>query len=414
MSDKLDELLGLSGSRGDIRTLTSTTSMAIAPGFDLPIVLPKILMDPTAALQSGISFDDVLAMVENEGKAVSEKLFRDRFEEVRRQHGDGFAREWVGWQKISAKQSLNENDKYRDFLLKSLMIKKKGLYHAEAGTAALRDGFKFKQHQFTLGSPRLRAHEIIDQIDSEKRCLLISPVSDDPGVEVFEKMRVAIIRAQKFDIRSLEKDDIAPNAEFSYELERDGLLVLPYRDCWFEWDIEPDHTVAGIVSQEDGGALGFRSFVRVKNAGWSNWDCLPKDHPGRRNELTEHVERVCRAALVILNSRSAERTVIVPPVLTNARRERRGEQPYFSHSVIEIRGIVLNRPGGAPRMTHRSPRMHWRRGHLRRFRDESGDVYRVSPIAPMLVGRAELGSVEHDYIIAPKRHRSMEHTGGHK
>lgn len=127
----------------------------------------------------------------------------------------------------------------------------------------------------------------------------------------------------------------------------------------------------------------------------------PVDAPNRNNLLKDHVEQVCRAAIVILNSACAERIAVTPDPKKNRQRERGGKLPLFEYTVVEIRGYQLNHKGAPAGRTHRSPRMHWRRGHLRRFRNEAGEIYRVTPIAPTLVGKAELGKIEHDYIVAP-------------
>lgn len=58
-------------------------------------------------------------------------------------------------------------------------------------------------------------------------------------------------------------------------------------------------------------------------------------------------------------------------------------------------GHVLHRVGG----THASPRLHWRRGHIRHLR--SG---RKVPVRPTLVGLAERGFIDKDYAVS--RHKA--------
>ena len=152
--------------------------------------------------------------------------------------------------------------------------------------------------------------------------------------------------------------------------------------------------------------LSFRSLTRTSKGSWSNWDFLPRTDP-RSAEIglfPEHVEDVCRAAIVILNSRCAERIGVRAPT---AERNHRGGAPsplpFFSHTVVEIMGVVLDRAGIPTGRTHRSPRMHWRRGHLRHLRDAAGGIRKIIPIEPMLIGRASQGRVEHTYRVAGQR-----------
>jgi hypothetical protein len=97
---------------------------------------------------------------------------------------------------------------------------------------------------------------------------------------------------------------------------------------------------------------------------------------------------------LMLNSRSTEKTRTVPPGKPISRRAARGAALLASHTVVTIMpGAYLaaqRRLGG----THRSPRLHWRRSHIRRL--ASG---REIIIPRFLVGRAELGEVSHEYRV---------------
>jgi hypothetical protein len=112
------------------------------------------------------------------------------------------------------------------------------------------------------------------------------------------------------------------------------------------------------------------------------------------------VHGVVEAACVILLSRCAERLAVLAPEPLNQRRAKLGRPPLYSHTIVEIRALQLSHDGQAT-MIRRSPRQHWRRGHIRRLRDKFGSVRREIPIAPMLVGNISHGHLTHDYIIEP-------------
>lgn len=83
------------------------------------------------------------------------------------------------------------------------------------------------------------------------------------------------------------------------------------------------------------------------------------------------------------------------PKFTNTLREKKGEAPVFGHNLVmidmdQIRMPGVTRAGGS----HASPRLHWRRGHIRRA--ASG---KVSIVRPCLVGCAERGAVTKEYSI---------------
>lgn len=78
---------------------------------------------------------------------------------------------------------------------------------------------------------------------------------------------------------------------------------------------------------------------------------------------------------------------------TNRRKIAAGKTPTYDWTTVVIEpkaSRVSERLGG----THASPRLHDRRGHLRRLRSGK-NVW----VRPCKVGRAELGAVFHDYEV---------------
>lgn len=102
--------------------------------------------------------------------------------------------------------------------------------------------------------------------------------------------------------------------------------------------------------------------------------------------------------LLMLNSRTTEIARVVPDAALNKARTKRGAAPLKSHTVVTIvptRFLRGERPEGE-RGTHASPRLHWRRSHVRVLASGKRIL-----IARMLVGRRELGEISHEYRFKP-------------
>lgn len=98
------------------------------------------------------------------------------------------------------------------------------------------------------------------------------------------------------------------------------------------------------------------------------------------------------AWLGALARRTDAYTLGIRPTFTNRRKIAQGKQPSYEWRtvVIEPRQARAEGLGG----THASPRLHDRRGHLRRLRSGK-NVW----VRPHKVGSAELGTVFHDYEV---------------
>lgn len=96
--------------------------------------------------------------------------------------------------------------------------------------------------------------------------------------------------------------------------------------------------------------------------------------------------------LAALSCHNVETTTAQPPAALNKRRAQRGKVPFYSYHVLMLA------PGkaqavGTPTGTHASPRIHLRRGHVRRL--ESKNVW----VNACVVGNKALGMVTKDYSV---------------
>ena len=100
-------------------------------------------------------------------------------------------------------------------------------------------------------------------------------------------------------------------------------------------------------------------------------------------------------ACSVINCANVATATIEPAAALNKRRQASGKQPFFSYKVLQLAGEGRAATASAAGGTHASPRMHLRRGHLRRL--DSKTIW----VRPTMVGAsADSGFVAKDYAVA--------------
>jgi hypothetical protein len=91
-------------------------------------------------------------------------------------------------------------------------------------------------------------------------------------------------------------------------------------------------------------------------------------------------------------------TVLPTKKFVNAIRARKGRALLeYEHKVVRIDPALTRIPGVvALGGSHASPRMHWRRGHVRTLADG-----RKVQVKPCVVGDVARGTIAHDYVVRP-------------
>lgn len=91
-------------------------------------------------------------------------------------------------------------------------------------------------------------------------------------------------------------------------------------------------------------------------------------------------------------------TVMPTKKFINSLRARKGKPLLeYEHKVVRIDPALTRMPGlVALGGTHASPRMHWRRGHVRTMADG-----RKVQVKPCVVGDVAKGTIAHDYVVRP-------------
>ena len=96
----------------------------------------------------------------------------------------------------------------------------------------------------------------------------------------------------------------------------------------------------------------------------------------------------------VLNCENVETSDVLPPKFLNQKRAAKGKQPFFSYKVLQLAAGAVKARSSTPQGGHHdSPRMHLRRGHLRRL--EKKTVW----VRPSIVGSATQGTVAKDYNV---------------
>lgn len=110
----------------------------------------------------------------------------------------------------------------------------------------------------------------------------------------------------------------------------------------------------------------------------------------------DEVQTVVQACSVI-NCANVTTAEISAPVALNKKRQEKGKQPFFSYKVLQLSDERREAGKGGAGGNHASPRMHLRRGHLRRL--ESKVVW----VRPAMVNAgSNTGVVLKDYAVQPK------------
>jgi hypothetical protein len=102
-------------------------------------------------------------------------------------------------------------------------------------------------------------------------------------------------------------------------------------------------------------------------------------------------------ACSIINCANVTTAEISAPAALNKKRQENGKQPFFSYKVLQLSDERREAGKSGVGGVHASPRMHLRRGHLRRL--ESKVVW-VRP--SMVKAGANTGVVLKDYAVRPK------------
>jgi hypothetical protein len=219
------------------------------------------------------------------------------------------------------------------------------------------------------------------------------------------------------------------------EFWREGLIPLPHRIVWYEFVLNGWRS--GYLLVEKGTTLRGTRIDLIKDDCFSDGMIVQvdRDDPGPdwtfaywgNQEMFGHIKKdplfgitfygmnmmLSIYLTLMLNSKTTELRTEVAPEKLNRARIKRGAIPLLPHRVVTIvpkRFVDQSRERASG--TGVSPRLHWRRSHKRHFErqtptakwmaieDHNGRLgWWVSVIPRHLVGKAEIGTVSHEYRV---------------
>jgi len=96
----------------------------------------------------------------------------------------------------------------------------------------------------------------------------------------------------------------------------------------------------------------------------------------------------------ILSCKNVSTDTLAAPQALNKKRAGKGKPPFFEYKVLMLDHLGESKEStGAPRGTHASPRVHLRRGHIRRLTERNVWVNAA------VVGNKQAGMVMKDYAV---------------
>lgn len=222
---------------------------------------------------------------------------------------------------------------------------------------------------------------------------------------------------------------------------RDGLIPLPAPVCWYEftlgscrsgllmidgdsyWNVtRVDYPGGGRVLYD---AVEARAQFAVPEEGSTSIRTeLGGNDEGIKfmirsgHDYLSPVHRAVDASLSIyltlmINSKTTERRKVEASRVRNVIRASKGLPSLAPHTVVTICPARYVRDAEVEgNRTHRAPRLHWRRSHLRHYdrhvpsakwspetEHDGKKGWWVAVIPRFLVGRADIGEVSHEYRI---------------
>lgn len=132
------------------------------------------------------------------------------------------------------------------------------------------------------------------------------------------------------------------------------------------------------------------------------YDVSGETCPSEESYSFEAIRRICLALEVFLCSNVIQ-VEQHPGKMTNRRRIEKGKIPFFTYRTLHVTGDAAPRGDDEVQGTHASPRLHFRRGHIRKLADG-----RRTWVRSCLVGDKTKGFSGHDYKVRMRPNAGIE------
>lgn len=224
------------------------------------------------------------------------------------------------------------------------------------------------------------------------------------------QMRKVLETAVKFDFGTLDE------ALGLFSISTRSLFDIPFPSCLFQVD-EEDGTVQFFLARKVDDGVLWQAFARYPG-GYARAlvstfvyldgrGCLNKKEnevtASSFEELSEGEQEVIKsmhtmaAAVEVFSCCNVTTIENQPPKFINAKRVAKGKVPFFSYRTLHITLDASEPKDGKGCGTHAGPRLHLRRGHIRRLAD------RRVWVRSSIVGDKSKGLAEKDYRVHAKK-----------
>jgi len=292
----------------------------------------------------------------------------------------------------------------------------------------------------------IQAHKFVEALGGGKGLDYLIPIRVPQST--IDGMRQEIQAAEKIEFVQLpaEKQGDAYALPMVTPAEREAwalrLLPLPARVCWFETQLTfPGARIGLLVRSDDTKWIITRFDLKDNMVSWTglqceisyascteanNWDIHTQVYGDadviaamrRKGMLSKEAESASGDVwlaiymVLMLNSRTSETQIQLGPPKLNKKRAAAGKPPLYNHRIVRIVPQRFCSESDGKGGTHRSPRLHWRRTHLRHYPKSVPSAvwaphatyngvqgWWVTVIPRCFVGKKEDGEVSHEYRI---------------
>lgn len=209
------------------------------------------------------------------------------------------------------------------------------------------------------------------------------------------------------------------------EFLANGISVVPFQDCWFEWWVDGPNSVSRLntacLISDDNDGVCFEVFAREQKRGkngikdawaFTGWrqkllrdgillksEIIGQPHTPEPNTQDVGAMTLALASMAMLLARETKIVDKHPSPGLNVHREKKGKIPLFSHKIVTIDSprIVYDGGGQSSGIRRASPRLHWRKGRVRTL----GSGKKIG-IPPCIISAAENGILDKTYRVRLK------------
>tara|TARA_R100001530_G_C4317471_1_gene154758 strand:- start:459 stop:1460 length:1002 start_codon:yes stop_codon:yes gene_type:complete len=136
------------------------------------------------------------------------------------------------------------------------------------------------------------------------------------------------------------------------------------------------------------GELGAEAYYKEASKGQHHLNLMVTQDTARE---TTAIMQLCAA----LNCSNVKTNSLKPPTGMNFKRGRKKRTPFFEYKVLELVGDNGSSGSRKGHGTHASPRLHFRRGHPRWYKDKEKPIW----VTHCMVGNKKDGLVMKDYAV---------------